>query len=167
MIDRHCETLQFDVICDTMESYRFYRKDGYNDRYGKAYDTRGGGRGSTDARRNGETTLARRKAPRLQSIGAVARESIRTQSVSGRATKKTRTVGTPVLSVAPAQPNVYQALSHAVCCTTLLSILPYGNRGWKGITMQPSTLYVLWYFCALATNALLDRHYAQWQEGRK
>lgn len=33
--------------------------------------------------------------------------------------------------------------------------------------MLTSTLYILIYFRVLAANALLDRHYAQWQEGRK
>lgn len=51
--------------------------------------------------------------------------------------------------------------------------MPYGNI-WQGqeqgrvegISMRPSTYFVLSYFLTLATNALLDRHYAQWQEAQ-
>lgn len=52
---------------------------------------------------------------------------------------------------------------HAYC-------MPSGNirqgRVEGVVSMQVSTLYVLLYFSRLAADALRDRHYRQWQEGR-
>ncbi len=84
----HCDMLRFDVTCGIIESYRVYGKDGYNDRYGKTHDTRGGGRSSTDARRDSQAAFEARQVARLQSGRTMARQPIRTQDVSGRAKKE-------------------------------------------------------------------------------